>query len=367
MFDIISRFAMSSPTQNTGFIIGSSVIVTLAAIALGRLAFRADTPKRILSPRATQLPSLSEAEKEKLPFPPDLFPGGREVDSPVSHMSCKERPRANLVSQYGTIRVYEWGPETGRKVLLVHGISTPCLSLGGVANALVEKGCRVMLFDLWGRGYSDDSRLYTTEILLAITSSPLAWTPEGFSMIGYSLGGGICADFASYFPKLVNALVLLAPAGLMRPSHISWQSRLMYTGLLPGALQRWVVRRRLIQGLEHPNTVKAEEPEIAVAEEVSEATGPVSGSSPLSRTRPDITVASAVRWQLDNHAGFVNSFVSSIRYSSTVATQETWEAWRRLGLRKDKVMIFAGTTDPIMYAANFAFLSDSVFIHSIHS
>lgn len=111
------------------------------------------------------------------------------------------------------MRVYEWGPEDGRKVLFVHGISTPCLALGGLANALVEKGCRVMLFDLWGRGYSDssdlphDSRLYSTAILLAITSSPLPWTPGGFSLIGYSLGGGIAADFASSFPTIVKSLV----------------------------------------------------------------------------------------------------------------------------------------------------------------
>lgn len=70
-----------------------------------------------------------------------------------------------------------------------------------------------MLFDLWGRGYSDsvdlphDDRLYTTEILLALTSSPLAWTPGGFSLIGYSLGGGIAADFASSFPNIVKSLV----------------------------------------------------------------------------------------------------------------------------------------------------------------
>ena len=103
--------------------------------------------KVIPSPRETLLPKLSEAEAGDLPYPPDVFPGARDVDSP-----------------YGTIRVYEWGPEDGRKVLLIHGISTPCVSLGtklskvlisrmigadnragGIANGLVDKGCRVML------------------------------------------------------------------------------------------------------------------------------------------------------------------------------------------------------------------------------
>jgi hypothetical protein len=75
------------------------------------------------------LPQLSTEEVNKLPYPPDLFPGARDVDTP-----------------FGSIRVYEWGPESGRKVLLIHGISTPCMSLGSVAEKLVDSGCRVMMF-----------------------------------------------------------------------------------------------------------------------------------------------------------------------------------------------------------------------------
>ena len=67
----------------------------------------------IRSPRATLLPQLSDDEIAILPYPPDVLPGARDVTSP-----------------YGTVRVYEWGPEDGRKVLLVHGISTPCVALG---------------------------------------------------------------------------------------------------------------------------------------------------------------------------------------------------------------------------------------------
>jgi signal recognition particle GTPase len=48
--------------------------------------------------------------------------------------------------QYGSIRVYEWGPEDGPRVLFIHGINTTCQTLGKLAHALVKKGCRVMLF-----------------------------------------------------------------------------------------------------------------------------------------------------------------------------------------------------------------------------
>lgn len=44
------------------------------------------------------------------------------------------------------MRVYEFGAEDGPKVVLIHGISTACVTLGPIAEGLVERGCRVMLF-----------------------------------------------------------------------------------------------------------------------------------------------------------------------------------------------------------------------------
>jgi hypothetical protein len=110
--------------------------VTGASFTLGlllRSLFKGGLHKQtiLVSPRRTGLSTLSEEENRKLPVPDDVLPGARDVASP-----------------YGSIRVYEWGREDGPKVLLVHGITTPCIALGGVAHALVDRGCRVMLFDL---------------------------------------------------------------------------------------------------------------------------------------------------------------------------------------------------------------------------
>lgn len=95
-----------------------------------------------------------------------------------------------------------------------------------IAQGLVAKGCRVMLLDLWGRGYSDtpqddcrhDWKLFVTQIIFALASSPVSWTDEGcsFSMVGFSLGGSITMSFAGLFPHLVESIVLLGPAGLLR-------------------------------------------------------------------------------------------------------------------------------------------------------
>ena len=84
--------------------------------------------KTIASPRETLLPRLTPVQAASLPYPPNLFPGDRDVETP-----------------YGVMRVYEWGPEDGRKVLLVHGDTTPGPMLGPIAEALVNEGCRVMI------------------------------------------------------------------------------------------------------------------------------------------------------------------------------------------------------------------------------
>lgn len=68
---------------------------------------------------------------EALAYPPDAFPGGRQVKT-----------------AYGTIQVFEWGPEEGEKVLLLHGIGTPCVALGNMAKEFVSQGCRVMIFGM---------------------------------------------------------------------------------------------------------------------------------------------------------------------------------------------------------------------------
>lgn len=101
-------------------------------LAFCRLIAESPAPQILPSPRQSLLPQLSDSELSALALPLDVLPGGRDVPTP-----------------YGTIRVYEWGPEDGKKVIFIHGITTPCIALGDLAHHLVHKGCRVMLFDLY--------------------------------------------------------------------------------------------------------------------------------------------------------------------------------------------------------------------------
>lgn len=208
-----------------------------------------------------------------------------------------------MSSPYGSLRVYEWGPEDGRKVLLVHGITNPCIALGGIAQGLVDKGCRVIMFDLPGKGYSStpstphSARLFTTCILLALTSSPISWTGHGstFSLIGYSLGGGIAANFYSYFPSLVSSLILLAPAGLVRKEKITLLNRFLYnTGLVPETTLEAIVKKRLQRG-DPPVKTKEVSPSAPVTGEMPKQSPETLPRTPvLSRMRPGVTTAKVI-------------------------------------------------------------------------
>lgn len=276
------------------------------------------------SPLQTCLDNLSAESISGLPYPPVRFlPGVRDVDSP-----------------YGRIRIYEWGPEdASRKVVLLHGISTSSPSLASVAEKLVQGGCRVMLFDLFGRGWSGgpsdlpyDNRLYATQIFLALATSPVSWTGKDrsggrlrFSLVGYSLGGGLAADFTSWFPDLVQDLVLIAPGGLVRESHISLRSKIVYSqGYLPEGLLAWWVRRSM-QSVESISAedAQSDEAETAISAELPEKLAPHSRMPRLS-SGGSIDVNGTVNWQLHNNQGFVSSFMSSIRHAPIHGQHARW-------------------------------------------
>ncbi|KAI4950901.1 hypothetical protein J4E86_007409 [Alternaria arbusti] len=300
----------------------------------------------IPSPRDSLLPDLSPEDAAELPYHPAALPGARDVDSP-----------------WGTIRVYEFGPRDGEKVLLIHGISTPSIALTDLAHKLVGRGRRVMLFDLFGRGYSDgpnpdttnyDSSLFTSQILLALQSSPIHWSH--FTIVGYSLGGAIAADFTSYFPSLVRGLVLVAPSGLIRRNRISISSKMLYNS---SWMPEWMVRKFVASKLWTGRKVVESDPEAVENAETTTTASEgdktyLSSNQMLLPGNPHSTVSSVVDWQIQNHKGFVPAFISTIRHAPIQNQQERWAVIRenienRAGPLKE-VWLILGETDPVINA-----------------
>ncbi|UPX13728.1 uncharacterized protein EKO05_0004227 [Ascochyta rabiei] len=327
----LSRFRFSAPHL---CIIAGASLGGLLLLRHVSSSVRTDRVKTILSPRETVLPKLSTKEIEALAYPLDALPGARDVDSP-----------------FGSTRVYEWGPEDGEKILLIHGISTPSIALADLAY-------------LFSRGYSSgpsprthryDSSLYTSQIHICLLSSPVHWST--FTLIGYSLGGALAADFTSYFPHLIKSLVLIAPGGLIRRSHTTWKSRLLYStsGLLPESWIEHLVAKRLYTGPEEARSIEPEPNTVDNAEMKRASRGDAvyaSSHHALLPACPHSTVGAVVDWQIAHHEGFVPAFISSIRYAPVHGEHERWRALGRniddgVGELK-KVHVVLGETDPII-------------------
>lgn len=259
---LIDRIRINANSSGILIAAGAGLAIALCH----RLVLNSLSPHKVVAVARTR--TEAAATKDDIsPYPQDVFPGRRDVRTP-----------------YGTIRVYEWGPVDGEKVLLMPGIGTPCIGLGDMAREFVNNGgFRVMLFgerfphleswdfhdavhsyvlrltyssfsDYFGRGYSDaptdipyDDRLYATQFLLVLASSSLSWTGnEAFHLVGYSLGGALTACFAAHFPHMLRSASLICPGGLIRPHHLSLKSKVIYSDrLLPAWLSHWLVRRRL--------------------------------------------------------------------------------------------------------------------------
>lgn len=177
-----------------------------------------------------------------------------------------------------------------------------------------------------------DARLYTTQMLLALASSPLSWTGDNsIRVIGYSLGGGIATHFANAFPNMISSLVLLAPAGLVRAERFGRITRFVFSsGIIPERILASITSQRLQKPLAQAATkdpAMSAPPTPAVELAASELGNPNAGALlPLEKR-----VSEYVRWMVSHHIGFVPAFMSSIRHAPLMGQHE---AWKQLAKRK---------------------------------
>ncbi|PCH40703.1 alpha/beta-hydrolase [Wolfiporia cocos MD-104 SS10] len=148
----------------------------------------------------------------------------------------------------GTVRYWLIGPENGERIVLIHGLSVPAIIWKEIAPQLAQNGFRVLLYDLYGRGYSDapqttyDVNLYTTQ--LALLMQYVGWSHAHIA--GVSMGGGIAAAFSAQFPHLVtDRLALVACTGLLNPSDLSRTSKFLSSPIVQLVASSYPFRRYL--------------------------------------------------------------------------------------------------------------------------
>ena len=106
----------------------------------------------------------------------------------LRHVNEKRRKRKNSIhweehfweeSHYvetpqGLTHYYLMGPEKGKKIVFVHGITAGSPCFPHFFELLVQKGYRVLTYDIFGRGFSDapglpyDNSLYVSQLFFLV-------------------------------------------------------------------------------------------------------------------------------------------------------------------------------------------------------
>ena len=111
-------------------------------------------------------------------------------------------------------------------VVLVHGYSIPSYIMKTTFNSLKDKGYRVVMMDLFGRGFSDNPDLPQTDYLRANQVIELMEYRgiENAALVGLSNGGRIISKIADLDPNKVNSLFYIASVGFFEHTELSDKS-----------------------------------------------------------------------------------------------------------------------------------------------
>ena len=108
-------------------------------------------------------------------------------------------------------------PDSENTVVLVHGFSVPNFIFDPTFEFLTRSGCRVLRYDLFGRGFSDRPRArYNMDFFvkqLHDLLDALRFTSP-VNLVGLSMGGPIAGTFTASHPERVKTLTLIDPSGV---------------------------------------------------------------------------------------------------------------------------------------------------------
>lgn len=122
---------------------------------------------------------------------------------------------------------YRWyEPEISNNeiVVLVHGFSTPHFVWDGMKEFLVDAGYKVLVYDHFGRGFSErPSVVYDQDLYVESLKGLLDYQniSQSVHLVGYSMGGPVVGYFTQQYPDLVKSISFIAPAGFMKEDSVS--------------------------------------------------------------------------------------------------------------------------------------------------
>ena len=208
-------------------------------------------------------------------------------------------------------------------VVLVHGFSTPHFVWDGMKGFLLDAGYSILVFDHYGRGYSERPSIkYTKDVF--VQSLKCLLDTQGISdqvhLVGYSMGGPIVGHFTNEFPYMVKSMSLIAPAGFMdeNPTEDWW--------IMKPLIGEWVLNvfgsRLVFQGNEENDEPPREDP--------------------LALSKKDFIKKAGIQMQ---YKGFVHALLSTARNFNLFSTQEMFS---EVGNLNKPTLTIWGTDDGVV-------------------
>ena len=142
------------------------------------------------------------------------------IAAPFAREAMRRVPdRATAPGQFARLSQgvthYQWGgPVRGPVVVAIHGLTTPSPLWDDIGARLGRLGYRLLVYDLFGRGFSDavpgpqDRAFFLRQLTDLLADQGLR---DDLTVMGYSMGGSIATAFAADQPERMKRLILLAP------------------------------------------------------------------------------------------------------------------------------------------------------------
>lgn len=192
---------------------------------------------------------------------------------------------------------YRWylpseAKSNGQTLVLVHGFSTPHFVWDGVLPFFLDAGYKVLVYDHFGRGYSErptvdyNAQLYVQSLRELLDQQNLS---QPVHLVGYSMGGAVVGHFTEAHADRVDTISLVAPAGFM--TERSSYGSLINIPLVAEWIGYMFADRMLVSDITETEIAKI--------------------SDPKAISRAEFIVKVGRQMQ---HSGFVESLVSTMRH-----------------------------------------------------
>ena len=114
---------------------------------------------------------------------------------------------------HGVTAYIDYGPRDGQPIIIVHGGTLGSMAYQGYVPPLVAAGYRVVIYDQYGRGFSDRPHDALSIDLMRLQLRDLmdALNIQKANLFGVSFGGAIIARFAGAHNARVRALAYQVP------------------------------------------------------------------------------------------------------------------------------------------------------------